>query len=299
MAITIEEIRNGIAENPELKTAIFGEFDSELPDYIKGKGFQVHSAEDYEKEFGKRLNPKVAELYGNLERDALEALGKYGLKKDSNTEKVYDLIKKAPALIDAKISDLEQKLTDALAGKGEEVTKAQIQALTKQVSDLQAEKEALTGDYTKKELGYKVSREMDKAFAELQIVVPASVADKDKADYISAKINLLSQALQAKYQVKEENGNLVFTDSEGNVQMQGTNIATAKDLLNTNFKYDFVPVEKGGSGSKGGQQGAPVVVQSKEQLYAQLSKEGLIQGAADWTTRANELAKTNGIDLAK
>jgi len=298
MAVTIEDIRNGIAENPELKTAIFGEFDSELPDYIKGKGYQVHTAEDYEKEFGKRLNPKVAELYGNLEKDALEALGKYGLKKDSNTEKVYDLIKKAPGLIDAKMNELQKQLDDALAGKGEEVTKAQIQALTKQVADLQAEKEALTGDYTKKELGYKVSREMDKAFAELQIVVPASVADKDKADYIASKINLLSQALQAKYQAKEENGNLVFTDSEGNIQMNGANVATAKDLLNANFKYDFVPVEKGGSGSKGGKNNTPVVVQTKQDLYDHVAKEGLTMGSNEWSTRVNELAKTNGIDLA-
>lgn len=299
MAVTIEEIRQGIAENPELKTAILTDFDTELPDYIKGKGFRVYTAEDEEKEFGKRLGPKVSELYNGVEKDLLESLSKYGLKKDSNTEKVYDMIKKAPGLIDAKMSEIQKQLDDALAGKGDDVTKAQIAALTKQVSDLQEEKETLTGNFTKKELGYKVSKEMDKAFAELQIVVPASVADKDKADYISAKINLLSQALQAKYQVKEENGNLVFTDGEGNVQMNGANIATAKDLMNTNFKYDFEAVQKGGSGSKGGQNNVPIVVQSKEQLYAQLSKEGLTAGASDWVTRANELAKTNGIDLAK
>jgi len=299
MAVTIEDIRNGIAENPELKTAIFGEFDSELPDYIKGKGFQVHSAEDYEKEFGKRLNPKVAELYGNLEKDALEALGKYGLKKDSNTEKVYDLIKKAPGLIDAKINDLEQKLADALAGKGDDVTKAQIEAFKKQVQDLTNEKEELEKGFSKKELGYIVGGEFEKAYSELQIVVPASVADKDKADYIKSKRELLYQALNSKYSPKkEDNGNVVYTDSEGNVQMNGTNPATAKDLLLKDFKYDFVPVEKGGSGSKGGKSNTPVVVQTKQDLYDHVAKEGLTMGSNEWSTRVNELAKTNGIDLA-
>lgn len=299
MAITIEEIRNGIAENPELKTSILSDFDAELPDYVKGKGFKVYSAEDEEKEFGKRLSPKVSELYNGIEKDLLESLSKYGLKKDSNTEKVYDMIKKAPGLIDAKITDLESKLADAMSGKGDDVTKAQLAALSKQVEDLQAEKEALTGDFNQRELGYKVSKEMDKAFAELQIQVPLGVAEKDKAEYISSKINLLSQALQSKYQVKEENGKLVFTDSEGNVQMNGANIATAKDLLTTNFKYDFEAAKKEGSGSKGGQQGQPVVVQNKEQLYSQLSKEGHTMGSNEWLTRANELAKTNGIDLTK
>lgn len=298
MPLTIEEIRNGIAENPELKTNILSDLESELPDYFKGRGFRVYTAEDEEKEFGKRLNPKVAELYGNLERDVLDSLGKYGLKKDSNTEKVYDMIKKAPGLIDAKIADLEQKLADAMAGKGEDVTKAQIAALTKQVNELQAEKEALTGEFSRKELGFKIGKEMDKAFAEINLVVPASVADKDKADYIAAKINLLSQAFQAKYQVKEENGSLVYTDSEGNVQMNGTSIATAKDLLLKDFKYDFEAINKGGSGSKGGKNDTPIVVQTKKQLYDQAAKEGLTAGSKEWTLRVNELAKANGIDLA-
>jgi len=299
MALTIEEIRNGIAENPELKTNLLNEFDSELPDYLKGKGFKVYTAEDEEKEFGRRLGPKVSELYNGVEKDFLESLGKYGVTKSSNTEKIYDMIKKAPGLIDAKIADLESKLAEALAGKGDDVTKAQIEAYKKQVDDLTTEKEQLTQGFAQKELGFKVNGEFEKAYSELQIVVPASVADKDKADYIKGKRELLYQALNSKYQAKEENGNIVYTDSEGNVQMNGTSTATAKDLLLKDFKYDFEAVNKGGSGSKGGKSDAPIVVQSKEQLYTQLAKEGLTMGSSKYLERANELAKTNGIDLAK
>ena len=60
--VTIEQIREGIAANADLKTQILTEFDTDLPEYVKGKGFIVHTADDDEKEFGKRLNPKVAEL---------------------------------------------------------------------------------------------------------------------------------------------------------------------------------------------------------------------------------------------
>jgi len=143
-----------------------------------------------------------------------------------------------------------------------------------------------------------VAREYDKAFAELQITVPANVAEKDKAEFIQNKISLLSQALNSKYQVKEENGNLVFTDSDGNIQMNGSNVASAKDLLMSNFKYDFQPVAKAGSGSAGGKTNTPIVVQSKQQLYEAVAKEGLTQGSKEWVTRTNELAKANGIDIA-
>jgi hypothetical protein len=80
--------------------------------------------------------------------------------------------------------------------------------------------------------------------------------------------------------------------------MNGTNPATAKDLLAQDFKYDFEAVKKGGSGSQGGAQGAAVRVQSKQQLYDAVAAEGHPAGSKEWTARVNELAKSNGIDIA-
>lgn len=297
MPLTIEQIREGIAENAELKTQILTDFDSELPEYIKGKGFIVRTAEDDEKEFGKRLAPKTAELYGNIEKDVLETLGKYGLKKDANTEKVYDIIKKAGPLIDAKIKDLEDKLEAASKGKIDDVTLAKIAAYEKQVSDLQREKEELTKGFSAKELAFKTGQQLDRAHAELQIVVPAQVAEKDKAEYIKEKQAQQNSLFNSKYKAEEKDGKIVFTDNEGNIQMNGTEVADAKYLLSKDFKYDFVAADKGGSGSKGGKAGELITLTSKSAIYEQVAKEGLTNGSQDWVKRVNELAEANKITL--
>jgi hypothetical protein len=297
MAVTIEQIREGVAENAELKTQIFNEYDSELPEYVKGKGFVVRSAEDDEKEFGKRLGPKTAELYGNIEKDILESLSKYGIKKDHKDEKVYDMIKKAPGLIDLKIKELEDKLKLATEGKTDDVTKAQIAAFEKQVSDLLAEKDELTKTFSAKEMSFKTNQQLDRAYAELQVSVPAQVADKDKADFIKEKQAQQKALFLSKYKIEEKDNKIVFTDSEGNVQMNGTEVADAKFLLNKDFKYDFVAVDKGGSGSKGGKGGELVTLTSKADLYQQLAKEGLTMGSPDYMKRANELAESNKLTL--
>lgn len=296
MPVTIEQIREGVAENAELKTQIFTEYDSELPEYVKGKGFIVRSAEDDEKEFGKRLGPKTAELYNNVEKDILENLSKYGIKKDHKDEKIYDMIKKAPALIDAKIKDLEDKLTLAEAGKTDEVTKLKIQAFEKQIIDLNAEKELLSTTFSAKEAGYKVNGQLDRAYAELQITVPAQVTEKDKGDFIKEKQAQQKVLFLAKYKIEDKDGKTVFTDSEGNIQMNGTEIADAKYLLNKDFKYDFAVVEKSGSGSKGGK-GELVTVTSKQAVYDQLAKEGLTMGSKEFIDRYTALAEHNKISL--
>lgn len=297
MAVTIEQIREGVAENAELKNQIFTEFDSELPEYVKGKGFIVRSAEDDEKEFGKRLGPKTAELYGNVEKDVLESLGKYGLKKDHKDEKIYDMIKKAPGLIDAKIKELEDKLELASKGKIDDVTAAKIAAFEKQVADLNAEKEELTKTFSAKETAFKTNQQLDRAYAELQIGVPAQVAEKDKAEFVREKQAQQKALFAAKYTIGEKDGKVVYTDADGNVQMNGTEVADAKYLLSKDFKYDFVIADKSGSGSKGGKAGETVTLTSKAGLYDQLAKEGLTMGSAEYMKRANELAEHNKITL--
>lgn len=293
MTLTIEQVREGIAENAELKNQILTDFDSELPEYVKGKGFVVRTTDDDEKEFGKRLGPKTAELYGNIEKDVLDALGKYGLKKDGNTEKVYDIIKKAPALIDAKLKELEDKLELASKGKIDDVTAAKIKAFEQEVATLKADKDSLNATFSAKEAGYRLNGQLDRAYAELQITVPAQVAEKDKAEYIKEKQAQQKALFAAKYSIAEKEGKLVFTDSEGNVQMNGTDIADAKYLLNKDFKYDFAVVDKSGSGSKGGKGGELVTLTSKQGVYDQLAKEGLTMGSADYIKRYAELADHN------
>jgi phosphopantetheinyl transferase (holo-ACP synthase) len=294
MAVTIEQIREGIAENAELKTQILTDFDSELPEYVKGKGFIVRTADDDEKEFGKRLGPKTAELYGAIEKDVLDTLGKYGLKKDANTEKIYDIIKKAGPLIDAKIKDLEDKLKLATEGRTDEVTRLKIEAYEKQVTDLKAEKETLSSTFSAKEAGYKVNGQLDRAYVELQITVPAQVAEKDKADFIKEKQAQQKALFLSKYKIEDKDGKTVFTDSEGNIQMNGTEVADAKFLLSKDFKYDFAVAEKSGSGSKGGK-GELVTLTSKQGVYDQLAKEGLTMGSPDYLKRYAELAEHNKI----
>jgi polyhydroxyalkanoate synthesis regulator phasin len=301
MAITIEDIRNGIAENPELKTSLLTDLENDSFDYIKGKGFIVRTQDEqvaWEKQFeDTKIKPRVSELYNGIEKDFLEAFGPLGIAKDGNNEKIYDLVKKGGIKVSETIKALNDQITTLQEGKHDEVTKKQIEALQGQVNTLSGEKEALISGYAQKELNWKVASDINKAFSELTISVPATVSEKDKQAFIEGKVNLLSQALRSQYQVVEQDGKIVYTDNDGNIQMNGANVATAKDLLNSNFKYDFEANTKGGSGSSGSQASTPTVVQNKEQLYSQLQKEGLILGSKPFIERANELAKANGITL--
>ena len=289
----IEDIRNGIAENPELKTALLTELDADITPHLTSKGFVVRTADEqtaWEKEFEtNKINPRVKEIYGGLEKDLLDTFGPIGLKKESNTERVFDMAKRIPGLYDAREATLKQQLADALAGKGDEVSKKQIEALQGELNTLKADKESLTSQFTQKEIDWQKANDQEKAFSELQIAVPAHIAEKDKGDFIKNKRNQLLTTLNSTYkaETKEIDGKptLVYT-LNGEVQMRGAQIATAKDLLEIVGKYDFAAPQKGGSGGDGGNGGAGATdlagVTDKTSAYAYAQKQGYVLGGKDF-----------------
>lgn len=300
--MTIEDIRKGIAENPELKTGLLTDLESEIPEYLKGKSYIVRTVDEqteWEKQFEtNKINPRVKEIYGGLEKDVLDTFGPLGLKKESNTERVFDMVKKVPALYQAKIDALQKSLDEALAGKGDDVTAKQLAALKAELDSAKAEKEQLSSSFTQRELSWKADNDQEKAFAELQIAVPAHIAEKDKGDYIANKRAQLLTTLNSMYKVEERDGKLVYT-KDGDVQMKGAEIATAKDLLEQVGKYDFTTVKKGGSGDDGkggngsGDAGLAGVT-DKDSAYAYAAKQGYVMGSEKFNEFIKK-AKEKGI----
>lgn len=302
----IEDIRNGVAENPELKSAIIAEFDSDIPTYLTGKGYVVRSAEDqvkWEKDFEtNKIKPRVKELYLGLETDLLNTFGEVGLNKAHDEEKVFDMVKRVPSLYEAKIAELNTIITDLKAGKGDDVSKKQIVALQSELAALKADKDALSGKFSQREIEWQKTNDQEKAFAELQINVPAHIADADKADYIASKREQLLTTLNTIYkaETKEIDGKptLVYTKG-GEIQMKGSALATAQDLLMEVGKYDFTTKQKGGSGGEGGSGDGNVGdyagVTDKASLYAMASKKGLVNGSAEWLDFVKKGKEAKGI----
>lgn len=306
----IEDIRNGIAENPELKTALLTELDADIPTHLTGKGYVVRTADEqtaWEKEFEtNKINPRVKEIYGNLEKDLLDTFGPIGLKKESNTERVFDMAKRVPGLYDAVTNGLKQQIADLQEGKGDEVTKKQIEALEAQVNQLTTDKTTLETSFTIREIEWQKGSDQEKAFAELQIAVPAHIAEKDKGDFIATKRGQLLTTLNSIYkaETKEVDGKptLVYTKN-GEIQMKGAALATAKDLLMEVGKYDFEAPKKGGSGGDGGDggnggaSGDYAGVTDKASLYAAAAKKGLVAGSDDFMAFVTAGAKAKNLTI--
>jgi len=294
MAITLAEIQQGVSEFPELKNEILAAFEPDATDYLKGKGFELLTADQkaqlLKKHESEVIGPRVKEFATGIEKDVFDITG---MKKLHDEEKYYDYLKRGLETQKAQISDLQK------AGVTDEATKQRIAALEQELAEAKSSVENGKKEYETEKLNLKLANNFANAFGELKIAVPSGVAEKDAADYQANKRRMLQQDLLSQYEPVEQDGKIVYKGKDGQFAMNGGNYYTEKELLTKAFQYEFelAPNRTGtGSGHASGD-ASLAAVSDKQGLYAAASKKGLVAGSPEWKKFIEEGAASKNIAL--
>lgn len=297
--MNIEEIQAEIAANPELKTGLLGALESDLFTHAKSKGIIVRTAdeekshlENFEKE---KLNPRISEIYSNIDKDVKEASG---IEREAQ-EKTYAYVKRVAASLLGQKTELEKKLNDALAGKGDELTKAELASLKTTLAEKENALKDLETKSKTETFGLKVGFGVDRYLAGQKIYVPAHVPEADRKAYVDARINYIKSDFLNTFKPEETDKGIVFKDASGNIQMDTAKAAakTEADLIAERYKFDFEQEEEEGGGAGSGKKGDKTdvallaQVKDKESLYEYLAQKGLVMGSPEWLKLREEISK--------
>lgn len=298
--MNLEEIQAELATNTELKTGLLGALESDLFTHAKSKGLIVRTADEeathlknYETE---KLNPRISEIYSNIDKDVKEASG---IEREAQ-EKTYAYVKRVAASLLGQKTDLEKKLADAMAGKGDELTKQELATLKQTLAEKENALKDLETKSKSETFGLKVGFGVDRYLAGQKIYVPAHVPDDQKQAYIDSRIKYIKSDFLNTFKPEETDKGIVFKDSNGQIQLDSKSASpkTEADLIADRYKFDFEQdVEQGGgagSGGKGnGKDDVALLAQVKDKasLYEYLAAKGLTMGSADWLKQREEIAK--------
>lgn len=302
--MNIEEIQQAITADPTLKTGLTGILRDSVIDAVKADGFVVRSTDEeaafltnYERT---RIDPRVSKIYSDLDNDVEEASG---VKRDVN-EKTFAYTKRVISGLKSQIDDLSGQIETLKAGKGDELTRQQLETLQASLREKNAELDNLKNSSSSEIFKLKVGFNVDKALSDVKIFVPQHIADGDKDAYISSRKNYIKSDFASNFKAEELDGNIIYKDANGVIQTDTATAApkTEAQLIAEKYKFEFEPANPpgGGAGSgKGGNDPAKLLasVNDKDTLYEYLSKKGLIMGSADWIKERNEVAKQLNIPL--
>lgn len=300
----VQEIIQAITDSPDLKSGLLSAIESDVFTAAKAKGIIVRTT-DEENAFLKsyetsKIDPRVKEIYDGLDREIEEVTG----LKRNDKERTFDYSKRVLNALKAEQADLKTKLDEALAGKGDELTKQQLQALKEAVSQKDAKIQELENSNKSEAFKLRQSFAIKSALAGVKLFVPDHVPDADKESYISERRAYIESSFATRFTAEEtKEGEVVYKDKDGNILM---NTATAKpktaeDIIKETFKFDFEQDDAGaaGAGSSGkGKAGAISVsgIKDKAGIYEYAAKKGLVQGSKEWVEEVEKLQKQLNIN---
>jgi len=303
--MTVEEIQQEIAANPELKTGLIGALENDMFTHAKSKGIIVRTA-DEEKTFLKNyetsvIDPRVAKIYNDLDNDVKTTSG---IEREDK-EKTFAYTKRVISKLKGDITEMGTKLKAYEEGKGDELTKSQLAQLRKSLGEKETELENFKKSSGEDKFKLKAGFNVDNVLAAVKIYVPAHIPDAEKDAYIESRKKFIKIDFANNYKAEEVEGKVVYKNATGNIQMNPTTAApkTEKELITEMYKHDFEPAgPKGGgagSGGKGGKDDDETVtdasVVDKASLYAYLAKKGLVQGSKPWLDEFTKIKTAKGI----
>lgn len=309
MPLTIEEIRQGISENPDLKTAVLSELENDAVEHIKTKGRIVRTA-DEEKSFlqsyeTQKIDPRIKKIYDDFDADIEAATG----QKKPDGVKTYQHLKSVLTDLSTKslrAKDLESEIEQLKAGKVDDLTKTQLKQLQDKIAEKEIELTTLQDSHKKQLFSVKHKSTIEKALAGVKVFVPEHVPEADREAYINSRLAYIESDFNNRFKVEEtENGGFVYKDAEGVIQTNSSNAApkTATDLISETYKFEFEQAderEQLGAGSQGKGKVASIStsgIKDKAGIYEYASKKGLVMGGEEWTKAVEELAKKLNISL--
>lgn len=301
--MTIEEIKKGLEENPEMKKDLIALVETDAVEHLKTKGHVIRTKDeenqflsDYEKS---KIDPRVNEIYTQLDKDILAITG---VKKDGS-EKTYDYLKRVVSPIVNEVKDLKKQIADGLDKNGDELTKQQLKQLQEKLTEKENELTKLQDAKVKEVSEIKQQHAIDRALLGKKIVVPSTVADDKKEAYLNSRRDFIADQFKKKFTAAEQDGKVVYKQGDTIVLNKKTNQPmSAEEIIMDEFSYEF-EAEKGpkGAGGSGGGAGAgsadEAEVTDKETLLSFLSKKGFVFGSREWSKEAERIAKEKNIKL--
>lgn len=301
--MTIEEIKKGLEENPDMKKDLIALVETDAIEHLKTKGHVIRTKDedtqfltDYEKT---KIDPRVNEIYTQLDKDILTITG---IKKEGS-EKTYDYLKRVVTPIVKEVADLKKQIADGLDKNGDELTKQQLKQLQDKLTEKETELNNLNASKATEVSKLKQQHSIEKALLGKKIVVPSTVADDKKEAYLNARREFIADQFQKKFTAVEQDGKVVYKNGENIILNKKTNQpATAEEIILEEFSYEFeaekAPKGAGGSGSGAGANNADESeVTDKVTLYDYLAKKGYVSGSSVWMKEAERIAKEKNIKI--
>lgn len=309
MPLTIEEIRQGITETPELKTALLAELESDAVEHIKTKGRIVRTPEE-EETFLKsyetqKIDPRIKKIYDDFDRDIEEATG---LKKPDGV-KTYQHLKTVLSDLSAKgqrAKDLEAEIEKLKEGKVDDLTAKQLKQLQETIAAKEQELKTLQDQSKSQVFEMKNEFAVEKSISGFKIFVPSHVPENEQAAYEASRVAFIKSDFKARFKAElTEKGETVYKDSEGNILMNSSTAApkTAAEIIEETYKFEFdqESINRKGAGASGkGNSREPGLadVKDKQGIYDYAAKKGLVLGSPEWTKEVEELSKKLNIPIA-
>lgn len=272
------------------------------------------------------IGTRIGELHGQYDQDVL---GVTGIAKNQG-EKSYDYVKRVlgeykaklagVASQDATIANLQKeiegyKATIARNGNSDPVVQQQLKDAQKQLADTQAlldsTKKDWEGKYNTLNTQYQnslIDAEFGRALQGMKFksIYPESV---QRTLIDSAKRTVLT-ANKADWVDSNGQRVLVFRGTDGNILTNPENklnpytpgellMKELKDVLDTGRKQDGLGTEPPGGGAGGSGvdlSGATTQVLADEAIGKYLMSQGYTRGSRDFSEKAMELRKENGVE---
>jgi len=204
--MTIEEIQTEVGTNPQLLNDIITKFQEPITEQVipvlTSKGYVVNSKSDYDNHISKLkeqheeevIKPKIRKIYDRLDAEIFE---KTGVAKLSQDEKTYEYNKRA-------IDVVMQKSQDPLI-------KGQLDALTKQIEVVKAEKEQALTEIKSRYFEKNKMTDIDKGLDKINIALPSSLKTENEINEFIAKSKSLIRMDMRSVEASEDNeGNIIY-----------------------------------------------------------------------------------------
>jgi hypothetical protein len=298
-SITVEQIREAVEKQPDLKTGILSSFKD---DFIKTPPADVvvrtkeQDDQFVQSSVEKILPQKVEEKFNLKFKEKLDEM-------DATIEQLTGEKKEVKEFT----TDFAKRAFKAYHSKGgDPVTKERVKQLEDSLNTMKTDYEKKLSDSEgklfSKEIDWQMNGELDK----VNIALPVHLkTDQEKQGFITQQKALIKQGFLSAYQPKKDDqGNIVFyKGDQPQLSQKDGKPMSAGELIAKDYAPWFVPagIQQGGTGiGAGNGQGAGLPsggFKDKESIHAYLAANGIEAGSKKYMDELQRIASESKIAI--
>lgn len=292
MALTIEEIKTAVEQQPELK-------DQVLP-LVAGDKI-IRTKEEDQQFLDRHVNAVVDEKVKTKLQAAVDnEFGQALSEIDQEIKTITGIEKQA----NEKTTAYAKRAIEEKHKGGDPVTKERVKQLEDMLKQSEEENKRKLEEYQQKLFTTEINHQLNGKLDKVNIALPVHLkTDEEKQAYINQQKALIRQGFLSTYQPKkDEAGNTVYYKGEQPMlsQKDGKPLG-ADDLVEVDYKPWFVPqtVQQGGTGtgSTAGAGSAGGSFKDKESIHKHLAANGLDALSKEYQQQFEKLATENNISI--